>query len=81
MAQIKQPPEIVLLRSISNRLARIERKMALFNPSGVINTAMLNTEEKIERALGKRFDVWAYFRDRVLPVVLIAVIMKVLQLL
>ena len=42
------------------------------------NIALLTTNEKIEQILAKRFDAWVYFRDRILPSVLIAIVLGVL---
>lgn len=38
------------------------------------------TTEKIERALGKRFDFWAYFRDKIIPPILTMIVIALLYL-
>lgn len=43
-------------------------------------TTSLTTSRKIERILAGRFDAWAYFRDRILPSVLIAITLGILYL-
>src|SRR5687768_14817053 len=42
------------------------------------NMVLLNTNEKIEQILAKRFDAWVYFRDKILPPVLIAIVLGIL---
>jgi hypothetical protein len=41
---------------------------------------MLTTTEKIALALSKRFDVWTYFRDKILPQILTLIIIGLLYL-
>lgn len=38
----------------------------------------LTTSRKIEKILSGRFDAWVYFRDKILPPVLIAIVLGVL---
>ena len=38
------------------------------------------TTQKIERALSKQFDFWAYFRDKIIPPILTMVIIALLYL-
>jgi len=39
-----------------------------------------NTEQKIESILAKRFDFWAYFRDKIIPPILTMIIIALLYL-
>lgn len=73
-----------MLRYIRSEIAIVKKKQIEFE--GEIQTAKLynedrlDTSEKIRAILDKRFDAFSWFRDKVLPFIIVAVLLAVFEI-
>lgn len=74
-----------MFRAIRGEIANLKRTVLNFQEDlthyrTVREKVELNTEQKIDIALGKRFDFWTYFRDKILPSILTVIVLGILYL-
>lgn len=74
-----------MLRAVRGDVANLTRRLVDFQADLTNYRAQReeheqNTTQKIEAILGKRFDFWTYFRDKVLPSVITVIVVGILYL-
>lgn len=73
-----------MLRYIRSEIAVIKKKQieieTELHRAKMYTEERLDTSERIRAILDKRFDAWSWFRDKVLPFIVIAILVAVFQL-